>query len=173
MTFPAHEHPAPQPTPGPGTARCPAAGTSLTRKLLTHTQLWRCWLGIHFAAKGKFGTRRSTTTCHNFLEGSITKFCPKGPSWSQREHSSFTDMMEKAWVWQGGTEARDRVWHSQENRGFWQHKGTFLYLYAKLHFAFWGSGWDRSCWFPTNHFARCTLKHWAVRSDALENCTLH
>lgn len=72
-----------------------------------------------------------------------------------------------------GEQRPEIVWHSQENRGFWQHKGTFLYLYAKLHFAFWGSGWDRSCWFPTNHFARCTLKHWAVRSDALENCTLH
>lgn len=79
MTFPAHEHPAPQPTPGPGTARCPAAGTSLTRKLLTHTQLWRCWLGIHFAAKGKFGTRRSTPRATTFWKDPSLSFVQKVP----------------------------------------------------------------------------------------------
>lgn len=135
MTFPAHEHPAPQPTPGPGTARCPAAGTSLTRKLLTHTQLWRCWLGIHFAAKGKFGTRRSTPRATTFWKDPSLSFVQKVPV----GHSGSTAPSQTRWrkrEFGKGEQRPEIVWHSQENRGFWQHKGTFLYLYAKLHFAF-------------------------------------
>lgn len=128
------------------------ADVSLVRKPLTHMKFCRYELescGKLFSLDGKFGLgRMSSTKRHILLKGYVTKFlslrCTSPSHWG---HSLFT-----------GESCEFGKWGWDMGRTFGTHRKSEAFGNTERHFftskqkytRVWGTGWDRSCLFPTN-----------------------